>query len=166
MSKLITVTKTKIVAAAENYAAKDVISESATLGTAWVFDNVVRKNGDSGYIVGGWVFCETAAQAQRLSLDLYNKPPTCQTQDNVGYTGVLLADIDKYTGCRLDFPGFEDVGGTSQAVIVPGSPSMPMPFICAPDSKSLHGMLFTRDAFTNEAATKVYSITLIIELVD
>jgi len=163
ISRLRTVSTTKACAAAGNYDAEDVISQSATEGTAWTFTNVVDREGQSGVIVMAEVLCETTALTHKLSLYLYNATPTCVLNDNVANTGVLHADAAKYIG-RIDFPALEDLGGDSEAVATPSTyGNLPLAFVTATASRSIYGVLVTRDAITGETATDDYIIRLTVE---
>jgi hypothetical protein len=154
-----TVRVTKAVAAAGNYTAEDVISNSATAGVAWEFKNV----GGSGYITKAQVQCETTAQVQRLTLYLFKATPTSALNDNVANTALLHADLDNYIG-RIDFPAMEDLGGDSETLATPSTyGNLPLMFESEPSTGSIYGILVTRDSFTNENGTDDYSIALTVE---
>ena len=158
-----TVSVTKAVAAAGNYTAEDVISESASVGTSWVFTNIARNMGAGGYITRAQVICETTAQIQRLTLYVFKAVPTSALNDNVANTAVLHADTGNYIG-RIDFPALEDLGGDSETVATPSTyGNLPLAFICAAASRTLWGVLVTRDSFTNETATDDYIVRLTAE---
>jgi hypothetical protein len=157
------VSVTKAVAAAGNYSAEDVISEHATTGTAWIFTDIARQEGASGYITRAQALCETTGQVQRLTLYVFKALPTCVLNDNVASTCVLHADAGNYIG-RIDFPALEDLGGDSEAVCTPSTTgNLPLAFTCAATSRTLWGVLVTRDAFTNETATDDYIIRITCE---
>jgi hypothetical protein len=162
--RLITITTTKAVAAAGNYAAEDVISNSASAGTVWTFDTIAKVNGGTGYIVKAQVICETTAQVQRLTLYLFNSSSvTCAVNDNVANTAVVHADKAYYLG-KIDFPAMEDLGGDSETVATPSTTgNLPLAFNCATADDAIYGVLVTRDAFTNETATDDYTIVLTVE---
>ena len=114
IARLKTVSVTKALAAAGNYDAEDVLSQSATVGTVWTFSAIATSNGRGGYITRARVICETTALTPRLTLYLFNTTPTSAVNDNVANTAVLNADIAKYEG-KIDFPAMEDLGGDSEA---------------------------------------------------
>jgi len=154
-----TVAVTKAVAAAGNYSAEDVISESATVGTVWTF----RGLPGSGYITKAQVICETTAQVQRLTLYLFKALPTSILNDNVPNTAVLHADKDSYIG-RIDFPAMEDLGGDSDSEATPSTyGNLPLAYETGGPDRALYGILVTRDAFTNETATDDYTVVLTAE---
>lgn len=158
------VSVTKALAAAGNYAAEDVLSESATdgAGTAWTFANAAPSGG-SGYIVGATALLETTALTPRITLYLFNATPTSELDDNAANTAVIHADASKYIG-RIDFDALQDLGGDSEAVATPStSGNLPMKFVLAAGATSLFGIAVTRDAITGENATDDLVITLFIE---
>ena len=163
IGRIATVSVTKAVAAAGNYSAEDVICENATTGTPWTFTDIARTNGASGYITRAQVICETTGQVQRLTLYVFKAVPTSELRDNVGNTAPIHADAGNYIG-RIDFPAMEDLGGDSEAVATPSTTgNLPLAFTCAADSRTLYGILVTRDAFTNETATDDYIVRLTAE---
>lgn len=154
-----TVAVTKAVAAAGDYAAEDVLSESASAGTAWIF----RGMGGSGYIVKAQVICETTGQTHRLTLYLFDTLPTSQLYDNIANTAVLHADKDNYIG-RIDFPAMEDLGGDSEAIATPSTVgNLPLEFRTKGEVQALYGILVARDAFTGETPTDDYTVVLSME---
>ena len=149
------VSVTKALAAAANYDAADVLSESATVGTHWDFDSVVGKNGASGTIKHATAVFETTALTPAITLYLFNEPPTCVLNDNVANTAILHADADTYVG-RIDFPAMEDLGtGDSQAEL-----DLNLEFKAAAADNALYGVAVPRAAITGENATD----DLIIEI--
>ena len=159
------VSVTKALAAAENYAANDVLSEHVSTGTVWLFENVLPNNGDRGYLVKAHISSETAVLVVSLTLFLFNASPTSAVNDNVANTALLHADLSQYQG-RIDFPALSNTGaGDAEAMATPStSGNLPMPVECASDANDLIGILVTNDAFTNEVATDDMTITLTSEL--
>ena len=161
--RLKTVSVTKALAAAGNYDAEDVLSQSATVGTVWTFSAIATSNGRGGYITRARVICETTALTPRLTLYLFNTTPTSAVNDNVANTAVLNADIAKYEG-KIDFPAMEDLGGDSEAVVTPSTyGNLPLAFKCAVADTALYGILVTRDAITGEVATDDMTVVLTAE---
>ncbi len=163
--ELTTVSVTKALAAAANYAAEDVLSESASAGTAWTFSSVVRRNGDSGTIVKAVALLETTALTPGLALFLFSGTPTSALNDNVANTAVLHADEANYVG-RITFPAMADLGtGDSEAIVTPSlaTGNLPLAFNCADADTALYGIVVTRDAITGETATDDLIIKLTIE---
>jgi hypothetical protein len=154
-----TIEVTKAVAAVGNYAAEDVLSESATTGTAWIFYGC----GGSGYIVNAQVLCETTAQTPRLTLYLFSALPTTNLYDNVANTAPSHTDIANYLG-KIDFPAMEDLGGDSEAVATPSTyGNLPLAFKTTGQAEALYGILVTRDAITGESAGDDYIVRLMVE---
>lgn len=162
---LVTISVTKALAAAENYAANDVLSESTSAGTVWTFSNAVRSNGYSGTIVKAVALLETTALTPGITLFLFNATPTSALNDNVANTAVLHADESQFIG-RITFPAMADLGtGDSEAIVTPSlaTGNLPLAFNAAANSTSLFGIAVTRDAITGEAATDDLIIKLTIE---
>jgi len=148
-----TVSVTKALAAAGDYAAGDVLSESASAGTAWTFSGMARSTGFSGYITKAHAICETTALTPRLVIFLFTATPTCTLNDNAANTALLHADLANYVG-KIDLPAMEDIGtGDSEAIATPSTTgNLPLAFTCASDSNDLYGVVVTRDAITGESA--------------
>jgi hypothetical protein len=161
----VTVSVTKALAAAGNYGANDVLSESASSGTAWTFSAVVQGNGGSGTIVKAIALLETTALTPGLTLFLFNATPTSALNDNVANTAVLHADESQFIG-RITFPAMADLGtGDSEAVVTPSltTGNVPLAFNCAVGDSSLYGVVVTRDAITGESAGDDLIIKLTVE---
>ncbi|MDY6957619.1 MAG: hypothetical protein SVK08_00545 [Halobacteriota archaeon] len=158
--RLKTVGVTKAVAAAGNYVAEDVLSESASAGTAWTFSAIADRDGGTGEIVKAHVICETTAQTHRLTLYLFSAAPTSELNDNAANTALLHADLDNYVG-YIDFPALEDLGGDSEAIATPSTTgNLPLAYECASGADDLIGILVTRDAVTGETAGDDYTVRL------
>jgi hypothetical protein len=160
------VSVTKAVVAAGDYAAEDVLSESATngAGTAWTFTEIARGNSGTGYITRAQVICETTGQTPRLTMYLFKALPTSELDDNAANTALLHADLANYVG-KIDFPALEDLGGDSEAVATPSTTgNLPLAFKCADTADDLYGILVTRDAITGEAAGDDYTVRLTAEV--
>lgn len=154
---------TKALAAAGNYAAEDVLSESAAAGTAWTFAAIAAGNGWPGRIIKAQAICETTALTPRLTLFLFKAAPTSNLNDNVANTALLHADLANYVG-RIDFPTMADIGGDSEAIVTPSTAgNLPLDFECADDADDLYGVLVTKDAITGETATDDMTIILTAE---
>ena len=160
-----TVRTPKAIAAAGDYAADDVVSESATAGTDWDFAAIFRVNGVGGYLVKAQAIWQTTALAPRLTVYLFNvAPANCVLNDNVANTAPHNTDKASYVG-RIDFPALEDLGtGISVAVATPSTVgNLPLWVDAASDADDLFGVVVTRDAITGEAATNELSIELCVE---
>lgn len=150
----------KALAAAGNYGAEDVLSESATGGTPWEFPGLVRKPGGNCLLVNAHVLVETTALTPRLTLYLYSQRPTCAVNDNVPNTGPIHADRLFFIR-QIDFPALEDLGGVSGAVAsISTVGNLPIAFTCEPDDTKIYGILVTRDAITGQAAGMTCTVRL------
>ena len=150
------VSVTKACASATAYHAEDVLSESATVGTAWTFSAIARANGANGYITKAQVICETTAVTPRLTLFLFNAAQTGAVNDHAANTAPVHADEATYIG-KIDFPAMEDLGtGDSITVATPSTfGNLPLAFTCASGADDLIGVLVTRDVFTNTATNDI-----------
>mgnify|MGYP001564316146 CR=1 FL=1 len=132
------------------YAAGDVISESATdgAGTGWTFTNVAYGEGGGGYITKATIDY-TTAQTFGATLLLFSVTPTSELDDNAGNTSPITADVDNFIGA-IAFDALVDHGtGRSYSVATPGSgQGLPLKFQCEAASRTIYGVLVTRDAFT------------------
>lgn len=139
---------TQILAAAGDYAAADVMSNSATAADALPFKFDV---GYSGVIEKAIAGTSETAETFRIALKLYSQKPSCILTDNVKNTGVLKADWPFYIG-TIDFMALEELGdvGHSEAVVTTSTVgNLPLPYIC-PDG-IMYGVAVTRDATTTES---------------
>jgi len=161
-AKTITVSTTKTLAAAGNYDANDVLSESATngVGTDWDFVDIGKSLGSGGLITKATTLCSTTALTQRYALDLYTSAPTCELDDNAANSGVLAADKLNWVG-RIEIPICTNIGGMSANLASTSTTGgLPLEFTCASGSRNLYGVLVTLDAVTEEAANMTLTITL------
>ena len=159
-----TVRATKAIAAAGDYAAEDVISESATAGTAWAFPAIFRHAGAGGYITQAMAIWQTTALTPRLTLYLFNvTPPTCNLNDNVANTAPHNTDKATFVG-QIDLPAMEDLGGCSVAIATTSTTGK-LPLWVEPIAATddLYAVVVTRDAITGEVATNELSIELSLD---
>ena len=158
------VSVTKALAAAANYAAEDVLSESASAGTAWTFSAVHPDNGGKGKIVKAVILWETTNLTPGIDLYLFSAAPTSNLNDNVANTALLYADEANYVG-KIAFPALADLGGVSEAIATPSlaTGNLPLHFQCGASANDLFGIAVLRDAVTGEAAGEDMVIKLTVE---
>lgn len=149
----------KILAAAADYAAEDVLSENATAASPFLFSNMAKKDDGAGEIIKAILFLSVADITPRISLFLFNRPPTSVLTDNVANTAVSLADHPAFEG-QIDFVATETLGtgGSVSVVTTSTSGNLPLPFKCV--TRSLWGIAVTRDAITGEAVGMTLNIKL------
>ena len=155
---------TKVLAAAGDYAAEDVLSESATdgLGTPFVFRHVARKDGGSFRITKTIALLKTTDLVPRIKLFLFTSRPTSELDDNSANTAVLTADRSRYVG-RVELPAMSDLGGNSEAIATLDTGSnLPLEGKCATGSDDLYGIAVTEDAITGEAAGMALMLKLFV----
>ena len=164
VQQLVSVLVTKALAATTDYSIGDVLSNSASAGTAWTFSDVTKIKGGFGEITKAQVISETTNLTPSLTLYLFKATPTCNLNDNIANTAPLHADLENYIG-KIDFVGMTDLGGDSESLATPGTyGNLPLDFNCAVDSTSIYGVLVTRDAITGEVAGDDMTILLTIDL--
>jgi len=148
------------IAAAGDYLAEDVISDSATdgAGTPWLFTNVDK----SGCIFKATAFIQTTALGPRLTLFLFSKKPTSELDDNAVNVAPSIADIHFYIG-KIDFPAMEDIGGVSESLATPNT-SGNLPMVYGDCDNVLYGIAVTRDAITGETANDKMGFILEVEV--
>lgn len=162
----------KVIVAAGNYDANDVLSESASVGTVWTFPDAVKVAGGYGAIVGAKITWSKSggigalATACRCLLKLYKTATlACNLNDNVANTGVMAADVPNHIG-DIEFEGLKNFG-SAEAWFSEASPStggrLPKWFKAGALVKDIYGVLVLLDAETNETAGFTCSIDLYIE---
>lgn len=148
-------TASKAVAAAGDYAAGDVLSESATngAGTAWRFSDIAPASGRSGTINGAMATCDEDSVTFRLRVHLFSANPSSSELDDNAAKNFNDSDRANYVG-YIDLPAMADVGGFAVAK----ADQQTMPFVAF--GSDLWGVVETLDAETNETAGMTLSITL------
>jgi hypothetical protein len=153
----------KLLVAAGDYAAEDVMSDSttATNHQYWYFPNVVKKGGDFGKIVKCTIIWTTTALTPRITLYLFKEPPTMELRDNVANTSPGATDRYSFQG-QIDQIALEDMGGMSASTIDYNTyGNLPLLFQTAPGNTGLYALAVTRDAIVDEAST-VMTIALTV----
>lgn len=149
----------RAVAAAGDYAAADIVSDSASngVGTTWDFsDMAVNGDGKPATIFKADIACSEDSVVWRLRLHLFSAAVSTATEldDNAAKT-LDNDDRANYLG-YIDFPAAVDLGefSFSQAT------GLDFGYYCGNGSNTLHGVLETLDAETNETAGMTIAITL------
>ena len=159
--RTITCKVTRTIVAAGNYAAEDVISDSASAGTVLTFD-IGKNNGAAGYITKASILYSTTALAWINTLYLYASAPTSgELDDNKANTSVHTTDRPSYLG-KIELPATSDLGGNSETEATPSTVgNLPLAFNCDEGDRNIYGILVTADAETGEGAgmTAVISLT-------
>lgn len=149
--KLINVRTEVALAATTDYAAEDVLSDSASAGLAWRFRNVVERDGGGGVIVNASVKWVTTALTPRITLYLYEAIPASNLDDNAANTALLAADITNYID-KIEFPALSDLGGVSESSVSPSTVGgLPIHFTLE-SGRDIYGIATLNDAVTGEAA--------------
>lgn len=146
-----TVRREKKLAAAGNYAAGDVLSESATdgAGTAWYFPGLAPGPGLPFLISDALLLFDEDSVAARVRCHGLRRKPNAATEmdDNAAFA-VAAADFDNYLGPLFDLPAAADRGAISSGengdvrkLVTPD-----------PDSDGVYIIMELLDAETNETA--------------
>lgn len=143
-----------IIAAAGDYAAADILSESTSAGSAYTFTGLAESDG-GGIICRAVVNLSVAAATTRLRLWLFTANPSASALNDNAALSIVAADRLKQIGF-IDFPALVNIGTISFAQ----NTDIRLPFQTAAGVGVLYGILQTLDAFTNESA----SMTLRLEL--
>ena len=152
------VSVSKTLAAAGNYADNDVVSESATTGTAWVFRDIIPQRGDGNrsgaMLLGGTVTCNEDSLLWALRLHLFNAVPSAATMLNDN-EALALDNDDRanYVG-YVDFAAMVDHGEFSLTQVRDWNLGVHS------GSGTLWGVLQATEAETNETAGMIMTITL------
>lgn len=154
--RLIRSSHSKVVAAAGNYDANDVVSDSATEASAtpWLFRDMAVGDNRPGGIYAATLTCsEDDISGSRFRLFLFDKPPAAATVlgDNLAMNVAPEDRIGYQT--HIDFPAAIDVGGFSLSQSV----GVQYGYFTA---DHLWGILQILDAETDESAGMSISITL------
>src|SRR5690606_6932904 len=105
---------TKTIAAAGNYDALDVLSDSATdnAGTAFEFEKIAPRHGHPFLISSALIKCSEDSTTFRGRLHLFNAEPLAaevEMDDTVAFAIKTAAGSAKYLG-YIDFPSLADMG--------------------------------------------------------
>jgi hypothetical protein len=150
------VSQTKTLTSGVAYSTFDVISESQSGGTVWIFSGVVNNINGEGSIKKSIAMLTTSGLTAGLTMHLYKIQPTCNANDNTINTSVALADRDGYVG-KIDYPNLYCPGaGASEASSLPGGTSLPLSFITTSNDTRLYGVVYTKDAFTPYSGASMY----------
>jgi hypothetical protein len=143
-------------AAAGDYAANDVLNDSASAGHAWVIPNIARVAGLGGTITRIAFTLSVLAATPRLRLHFFNALPSAASLTNDNTAFKLDADDRSAWLFSVDLPALAPPGsggtadGTSEvSVAVKGE--MAEDFVTGAD-RNLYVIVELLDAFTNESA--------------
>jgi hypothetical protein len=126
------------------YTAKDVIDTSTTAPAGFVFSNIARQAGGSGYITKALLLTDQKTNTARYRLHLFNAAPT-YIVDNGPFT-LLYATAGSYVGA-IDFDAATTEDGSNSTAALAQKVGSLLPFVCGVTAH-LYGMLETLDAFT------------------
>ena len=134
------------------YAAKDAVSDSTSSPTVLTFTNIARVNAGTGYITKARIVTDQATNVARFRLHLFNVAPTA-INDNAAHT-LLWANRASRLG-YVDFDGCQTEGTGSDCANTVNS-TVRLHFAAAAGTRTLYGLLETRDAFTPAALQNLY----------
>lgn len=149
----------KTIAAAGDYTAGDVVSENATAGTAWKFENCARFPGRPFYITSVQANCsEDSITAMLLRIHWFIRDPNASVRNDNVAMAHAQADRPAYRGFT-DLTVFVDLGDFSAI----GDDTIRKLIVPDPSSRDLYAIVETRAAEANETANMNMTITLGIE---
>lgn len=159
MGNLAEVSISLTAAAAGNYAAGDVISDSASAGTYLTFPGVAGDNGGAAKIFSARYECDNDAQVTALRLWLFHTAPTASALNDNGAFSLHANDFDKVAGI-ITFPTATDAGAESfaQAAL-----TVPLVVQCASGDRDLYGILQDTVGEEDESAGQIFRISLGVE---
>ena len=146
------------------YSAGDILCETDTngAGTPWIFKNVVRVKGGSGYIVKAQAITEVEDITPRLALQVYTQYPNCELDDNAPAASPITEDTAAFEDEVL-LPAMIARGDNSYSVATLGTAgNLPLPFTCQPGSKDLQLIVITVDGITFDA-TEFLEVVLTVD---
>ena len=88
----------KTVAAAGNYTNGDIMSESATVGTAWAFRGVPNHGGNGIIIDSALITCTDDAFLPVCTLHLFDANPSASSLNDNDALSIHDDDVGKYLG--------------------------------------------------------------------
>lgn len=147
----------KTIAAAEDYADNDVLSESASngVGTAFTFLNMAPREGGVGEIFHATIKCSAGAVVAGFRLHLFSESPTTSEMDDNAALNMTTADRAKHLGW-IDFTAASDQGDYAMSQ----ASGLSAGYYCADGARDLYGILQATDAETNETAGMTVEIEL------
>jgi len=134
------------------YAALDNVANSTSAPTILTFTNIARINAGSGYIVKAKVITDQSTNTARFRLHLFHTAPTA-INDNAAYTTLWANNANKIGWIDFDAAGTEGTGSTAAESL---NTSVRLKYICAAASRTIYGVLETRDAFTPASAQNFF----------
>jgi hypothetical protein len=143
-----------------NYAAKDVVSDSVGAPTLLVFEGIGMYAGGSGYIVEVGLETDKKDDTGLYRVHLYHTAPAA-VADNAPFP-LLYANRLKRVG-SIDIPALTsgDAGTSTSASGRDGA--LRQPFLCQPDDADLYGILERLTAGAPASAQK-FAVTLRVDL--
>ncbi len=148
----------KALAAAGDYAANDVLSESATsgVGRSWYFPNCALEPGRSFLIMGIRARITEDSVTFRPQVNFFRQNPTAsELDDNAAYNMVAADNRGKSLG-PYTLPAFSDIGAETLSV----DNDIRMMITPAGNEMGVYAIVKTLDAEANETAGMVLEIEL------
>ena len=152
-------TATLTAAAAGNYGANDVISNSATdtAGLPLTITNIARKHNDVVTIYGITAVCSEDSVLFRARLHFFDTIPAVTAVEMDDNAAFAITTSTGYLGAVL-LDAFADMGGVSLAE----NHTLRRMFACAEGDRNLYVVVETLDAETNETASMTIKFDLYV----
>lgn len=135
------------------YTALDVVCDSASAPTVLSFSNIARVNQGSGYITKARLLTDQKTNTARFRLHLFSASPTA-INDNSPFLLLWANRADRVGYIDFDACITEDSSNSTAAGAL--NASIRLAFNCASASRTLYGILETRDGFTPANAQNFY----------
>lgn len=142
------------------YSVNDVVSGSASGGTAMTFLNAARDNGGGGYIIDAMVVDSAyAATAMTFDLFLFNANPTTEINDNLSFqpTDAELANTEAVITLNNFYAGSATIGTAGNRIFQ--SDAANRHFVCVSSGSDLYGVLVARTAY-NPISAEEFTVRL------
>lgn len=147
-----------VLAAAGDYGALDIMSDSASAGNVWVFANAARFKGGNGRIRKMLVTTSVEGITSKFRLWLFHTAlTTTAVNDNAAFN-LTAADRDKVVG-YIETLAAVDMGAINYAQSI----GLDMEFSLPDGETDLYGVLVTVDAVSAETAGMTASVELQVE---
>lgn len=151
---------TRILAAAGDYSAGDILSDAVADGTGtaitFTFPEGVALS-EELIVTHATLTASVDALVPRVDLDLFDANPSSSELDDNAAASVAAADREEFIG-TINFPALADRGAIAVA-----ETTCYIPFRLADGTRAIRGIARTVDAFTNESASMTITIRLFVE---
>lgn len=160
VTKVITVSKVRP-ANTTTYAAGQIVAESTSAATVWVFTGVARTNG-LGLILQSLTLVDSVAQSLKpdLELWLFDTAPSTTSQNDAQAWAPTDAEMKLCLGYVTLATGAFKVAGSNGVIAAEG---IAKPLQCATGSTTLYGVLVVRNAYIPASAEELTLRMIVVQ---